>query len=136
MPPAARSSISPAARSPARTWSGSAATARTSARSARWPSYYDLKLSPDGHRLVTNAGEPRADIWVIDVDRDVRTRLTFEGSMNEAPVWSPDGSEIIYAARDTPNERAVDLSPPRGRQRSAPARGPPQRRRRSRIGLT
>jgi len=68
--------------------------------------YYDLKLSPDGHRLVTNAGEPRADIWVIDVDRDVRTRLTFEGSMNEAPVWSPDGSEIIYAARDAPNERA------------------------------
>jgi Tol biopolymer transport system component len=68
--------------------------------------YYDLKLSPDGHRLVTNAGEPRADIWVIDVDRDVRTRLTFEGSMNEAPVWSPDGSEIIYAARDAPTERA------------------------------
>jgi eukaryotic-like serine/threonine-protein kinase len=69
--------------------------------------YYDLKLSPDGRRLVTNAGEPRADIWVIDVDRDVRTRLTFEGSMNEAPVWSADGSEIIYAARDAPSELAA-----------------------------
>jgi eukaryotic-like serine/threonine-protein kinase len=69
--------------------------------------YYDIKLSPDGHRLVTNAGEPRADIWVIDADRDVRTRLTFEGSMNEAPVWSHDGSEIIYAARDQPTERAA-----------------------------
>jgi len=69
--------------------------------------YYDLKLSPDGHRLVTNAGEPRADIWVIDADRDVRTRLTFEGSMNEAPVWSADGSEIIYAARDQPKELAA-----------------------------
>ena len=69
--------------------------------------YYDLKLSPDGHRLVTNAGDPRADIWVIDVDRDVRTRLTFEGSMNEAPVWSHDGSEIIYAARDAPTEQAA-----------------------------
>jgi Tol biopolymer transport system component len=69
--------------------------------------YYDLKLSPDGHRLVTNAGEPSADIWVIDAERDVRTRLTFEGSMNEAPVWSHDGSEIIYAARDEPAERAA-----------------------------
>jgi Tol biopolymer transport system component/predicted Ser/Thr protein kinase len=69
--------------------------------------YYDLKLSPDGHRLVTNAGEPRADIWVIDAQRDVRTRLTFEGSMNEAPVWSHDGTEIIYAARDKPEERAA-----------------------------
>ncbi|HXH94438.1 MAG TPA: hypothetical protein VNN25_22870, partial [Thermoanaerobaculia bacterium] len=31
----------------------------------------------------------------------------FEGSMNEAPVWSVDGSEIIYASRDTPSERAA-----------------------------
>lgn len=70
--------------------------------------YYDLKLSPDGHRLVTNAGEPtRAAIWIVDIARNVRTRLTFEGSMNEAPVWSADGSEIIYAARDTPAERAA-----------------------------
>jgi len=69
--------------------------------------YYYLKLSPDGHRLVTNAGEPRADIWVFDTDRDVRTRLTFEGSMNEAPVWTADGNEIIYAARDAPAELAA-----------------------------
>ncbi len=70
--------------------------------------YYDLKLSPDGHRLVTNAGEPtRAAIWIIDIARNVRTRLTFEGSMNEAPVWSVDGSEILYASRDTPSERAA-----------------------------
>jgi len=70
--------------------------------------YYDIKLSPDGHRLVTNAGEPRADIWVIDAERDVRTRLTFEeGSINEAPVWSHDGAEIIYAARDKPEARAA-----------------------------
>jgi hypothetical protein len=66
--------------------------------------YYDLKLSPDGHRLVTNAG---SDIWVIDADRDVRTRLTFEGLMNEAPVWSADSSEIIYASRDQPKELAA-----------------------------
>jgi Tol biopolymer transport system component/predicted Ser/Thr protein kinase len=64
--------------------------------------YYDLKLSPDGHHVVTNAG----DIWAIDADRDIRTRLTFEGSGNEAPVWSADGTEIIYAARDAPTERA------------------------------
>jgi Tol biopolymer transport system component len=70
--------------------------------------YYDLKLSPDGRRLVTNAGEPaKAAIWIVDVARNVRTRLTFEGSMNEAPVWSVDGSEIIYASRDTPSERAA-----------------------------
>ncbi|MEA2162533.1 MAG: eukaryotic-like serine/threonine-protein kinase [Thermoanaerobaculia bacterium] len=68
--------------------------------------YYDLKLSPDGRRLVTNAGEPRADIWIIEVDRDVPTRLTFEAA-NEAPVWSADGNEIIYAARDKPTERAA-----------------------------
>ena len=68
--------------------------------------YYDLKLSPDGRRLVTNAGEPSADIWIIEVDRDVRMRLTFEAA-NEAPVWSADGTEIIYAARDQPTERAA-----------------------------
>jgi Tol biopolymer transport system component/predicted Ser/Thr protein kinase len=68
--------------------------------------YYDLKVSPDSRRLVTNAGESRADLWVIDFDRNLRTRLTFEG-LNEAPVWSADGNEIIYASRDARPEKAA-----------------------------
>ena len=37
-----------------------------------------------------------SDIWIADLARGVRTRLTF-GALNETdPVWSADGSKIVY----------------------------------------
>jgi serine/threonine protein kinase/Tol biopolymer transport system component len=58
-------------------------------------------LSPQGDRvaLQINAGE--TDIWVLDLARGVRTRLTFGPVGNTDPQWSPDGAWIGYvSARD------------------------------------
>ena len=58
-------------------------------------------LSPQGDRvaLQINAGE--TDIWVLDLARGVRTRLTFGPVGNTDPRWSPDGAWIAYvSARD------------------------------------
>jgi serine/threonine protein kinase/Tol biopolymer transport system component len=57
-------------------------------------------VSPDGaHAGVRDASEPsRGDIWRLDFERGVRTRLTFRQSAGSRPVWSPDGSRIIFAA--------------------------------------
>jgi serine/threonine protein kinase/Tol biopolymer transport system component len=59
-------------------------------------------LSPDRHRLAVTRrdAEGRSDIWIIDLDRDVPTRLTFDGTA-ETPVWSHDGARIVFSSRRT-----------------------------------
>jgi len=56
-----------------------------------------LRLSPEGKRLATEAGESQSEIWIYDRGRAVNTRLTFGPSQNSSPVWSPDGRWIAYA---------------------------------------
>ena len=51
------------------------------------------RLSPDGRRVavVTGLG---TDVWLMDVERGVASRFTFQGGI--FPVWSPDGRTILY----------------------------------------
>ncbi len=57
------------------------------------------RLSPDGRRMITSVVAANvADLWMIDLERGVETRLTFSGS-NEDPVWTPDGRTIVFALR-------------------------------------
>ena len=63
--------------------------------------YRDPAVSPDGKYVaVTVAGDRTADIWVFDLERESRARLTFEGD-NVLPVWTPDGKSVLfYSVRD------------------------------------
>jgi serine/threonine protein kinase/Tol biopolymer transport system component len=54
------------------------------------------RLSPDGKRLAVSMGDPQADIWVFDLARGSRTRLTFGGATHLMPSWSADGQRVIY----------------------------------------
>jgi serine/threonine protein kinase len=66
-----------------------------------WP-----KLSPDGHRVAVTSNEGgNNDIWVHDVTRSTKTRLTSSPGQEEAPVWSSSGQEIVYGARGAGIER-------------------------------
>jgi tricorn protease-like protein len=38
------------------------------------------------------------DIWVIDLQRLVPQRVTFDAGADWSPVWSPDGSRLMFAA--------------------------------------
>jgi serine/threonine protein kinase len=58
--------------------------------------YRQLELSPDGKRVVVSVGEPLASLWVYDLTRKTRTRLTFGNENYSHPVWSRDGSQIAY----------------------------------------
>ncbi len=55
------------------------------------------RFSPDGKRLAVAMGDPQADIWVFDLTRGTRTRLTFGGATHLMPTWSSDGRRVAYA---------------------------------------
>jgi len=56
--------------------------------------------SPDGSRLVLEAVNGNAGIWVADSAGGNPTRLTMEGLEGDAR-WSPDGTELAYVSRRT-----------------------------------
>jgi Tol biopolymer transport system component len=36
------------------------------------------------------------DVWVVDIARGTRTRMTFDPGVDSQPVWSPDGRSIVF----------------------------------------
>ncbi len=57
------------------------------------------RISPDGGRVVytsLDSSMNNMQIWVGDLSRGVRTRLTNGPSENANPVWSPDGNRIAF----------------------------------------
>jgi eukaryotic-like serine/threonine-protein kinase len=69
--------------------------------------YLTLALSPDGTRLafgMHNSGVDRLSILVMDLSRNGEsTRFAIGSPKDTHPVWSPDGSHIIFRSnRDGP----------------------------------
>ncbi len=54
------------------------------------------RMSPQGDRIALQIDTGMNDVWVLDLARGVRTRLTFGPVSNTFPVWSPDGRWIAY----------------------------------------
>lgn len=63
--------------------------------------YNNVRLSPDGHRVATDQTDPdgrNIDVWVHELARSATTRLTFDPALDQMPVWSPDGKQILFAS--------------------------------------
>jgi dipeptidyl aminopeptidase/acylaminoacyl peptidase len=55
-------------------------------------------LSPDGKSVAFEETEnDNKDLWVLDLTRGVRTRLTSEPGRELHAAWSPSGREVAYA---------------------------------------
>jgi Tol biopolymer transport system component len=61
---------------------------------------YSPQISPDGRRALVILGDPNNDIWVYELERGVRTRLTTAAQVSVSPVWSPDGAQILYVSQE------------------------------------
>jgi eukaryotic-like serine/threonine-protein kinase len=57
-----------------------------------------VKVSPDGKRaaLVRTDPQNNADIWIVDLLTGASNRLTFDPALDSNPLWSPDGSQIVW----------------------------------------
>ena len=61
--------------------------------------YQEVRLSPDGsrvalshiHSLVENT-----DVWVLELERRTMTRFTVDPRVDRYPLWSPDGTRLIF----------------------------------------
>ena len=60
------------------------------------------RFSPDGTRVAygvsagTDLGDA-SDLWVLDVQRGARTRVTFSANNRFYPIWTRDGTRLTHA---------------------------------------
>ncbi|MHC5006263.1 MAG: protein kinase domain-containing protein [Planctomycetota bacterium] len=58
---------------------------------------YYPSISPDGRRVVVSAAEGESrDIWIHDVVRGTKTRLTFTKGNEWFNAWSASGDEVLF----------------------------------------
>jgi eukaryotic-like serine/threonine-protein kinase len=60
-------------------------------------------MSPDGKRVAVDVFDPVSrewisDIWLLDLSTSAKTRFTFNKAADYTPVWSPDGSRVVFAS--------------------------------------
>jgi serine/threonine protein kinase/Tol biopolymer transport system component len=63
--------------------------------------YNSVSLSPDGTRLVVSRRETTGqnpDLWLYEFASGRSTRFTSDSAQDWLPVWSPDGSRIIFSS--------------------------------------
>jgi Tol biopolymer transport system component len=62
--------------------------------------FFDLQLSPDAKyatvTLPSDSGRS-SQVWIYDLQRKLKTQFTFDREPSASGVWSPDGTDIIYA---------------------------------------
>lgn len=55
-------------------------------------------LSPDGKEVVVVGTTDRvSDIWIHEVDRPVKRRITFDETSNNRPTWLPSGKQVTFS---------------------------------------
>jgi hypothetical protein len=59
-----------------------------------------VALSPDDTKLAVstleNPGSDNGNVWIKQLPRGPFAQLTFEGTVNMRPSWSPDGRSVVF----------------------------------------
>lgn len=63
--------------------------------------YGNVMLSPNGREVASDTTDPASqntDVWTYDLETRSAKRLTFDPALDSLPVWSPDGSRMVFAS--------------------------------------
>lgn len=63
--------------------------------------YGNMMLSPNGKIVAADTTDPASqntDIWAYDVETQSAKRLTFDPAIDSLPIWSPDGTRMVFAS--------------------------------------
>jgi len=58
-------------------------------------------ISPDGRRIAIrrrDSNGSNVDVWIIEPARGTTTRFTFDPADDYSPIWSPDGSQVLWTS--------------------------------------
>ncbi len=78
-----------------------------------------FRMSRDGKRVVASIVDPAkgtADLWLIHLQRDVETQLTFTDMDERYPMWTADEQQIVFRGHQPEVINAINMF-------SMPARG-------------
>jgi dipeptidyl aminopeptidase/acylaminoacyl peptidase len=59
------------------------------------------RLSPDDRRIaaeVQDSGRDSSEIWIYEAGGGAGTKFVFSPAHEQTPVWSPDGSRVVFAS--------------------------------------
>ncbi len=63
--------------------------------------YGNVSLAPNGRTVASDTTDPdsqNTDIWIYDLETQSAKRLTFDPSIDSLPVWSPDGTRMLFGS--------------------------------------
>jgi eukaryotic-like serine/threonine-protein kinase len=72
--------------------------------------YANPQLAVNGKAVTvdqTDVGNQNTDVWTYDLERGGAKRLTFDPALDSTPVWSGDGSRVVFTSSRGKN--AFDL---------------------------
>ena len=68
--------------------------------------YYSPRISHDGKRIAVDLSEEqtaKGDIWILDLQRNASTRLTYDPVNESSPLWTPDDRTVIFFSEKNGN---------------------------------
>jgi len=69
--------------------------------------YQSPAISPDSERVAVFRQDGSAgDIWIFDLVRGTSSRFTFDAATDTAPIWSADGTRVVFSSN---RDGAFDL---------------------------